>query len=78
MHILHGTYHDTILLTLDVTQRLWTLVVKGALVAPIELPIIKQLAYQGYLLRAKYRDRIPQCLYRRFAIGTKTCVQGTC
>jgi hypothetical protein len=41
-------------------------------------PIIRQVAHQGYLLLAKYRHPISQCLYERFGIGIKTCEQGTC
>ena len=78
MHILHGKYRGSTLLALDVTHRAWTLVGKGTLVAPLKFPIIKQFAHQGYLLLAKYRHPISQCLYQRFGIGIKTCEQGTC
>lgn len=78
MHILHGQYQGKILLALDVTHRAWTLVGKGALVAPLQFPIVKQLAHGCYLLIAKYRHPISQCLYQRFGIGIKTCEQGTC
>ena len=78
MHILHGLYRGKTLLALDVTHRAWSLVGKGALVAPLKLPIIKQLAHQGYLLLAKYRQPISQCLYQRFGIGIQTCDEGTC
>ena len=78
LKILHGQYQGKILFALDVTHRAWTLVGRGAFVAPLQLPIIKQLAHGGYLLLAKYRQPISQCLYRRFGIGLKTCEQGTC
>ena len=78
MHILHGKYQGQTLLALDVTHRAWTLVGKGALVAPLQIPVIKQLAHQGYLLLAKYRHPISECLYQRFGIGIKTCDKGTC
>ena len=78
MKILHGQYQGKILLALDVTHRAWTLVGRGALVAPLKCPIIKQLAHGGYLLLAKYRHPISNCLYQRFGIGIKTCEQGTC
>ena len=78
MSILHGRYRGETLLALDVTHRAWTLVGKGLLVAPLDFPIIRQVAHQGYLLLAKYRHPISQCLYERFGIGIKTCEQGTC
>lgn len=78
MKILHGQYQGKILLGLDVTHRAWTLVGRGALVAPLQFPIIKQLAHGGYLLLAKYRRPISSCLYQRFGIGVVTCEQGTC
>jgi predicted DCC family thiol-disulfide oxidoreductase YuxK len=78
MKILHGQYQGKTLLGLDVTHRAWTLVGRGALVAPLQFPIIKQLAHGGYLLLAKYRHPISNCLYQRFGIGIKTCEQGVC
>ena len=78
MKILHGQYQGKILLGLDVTHRAWTLVGRGALVAPLQLPIIKQFAHGVYLLLAKYRRPISNCLYKRFGIGVVTCEQGTC
>jgi len=78
MKILHGKYQGKTLLALEVTHRAWSIVGKGFLVAPLKLPIIKQIAHQGYLLLAKYRHPISQCLYQRFGIGIKTCDQGTC
>jgi len=78
MHILHGRYRGKTLLALDVTHRAWTLVGKGALVAPLSFPIVRQIAHQGYLILAKYRKPISQCLYQRFGIGLNTCEQGTC
>lgn len=78
MKILHGQYKGKILLGLDVTHRAWTLVGRGLLVAPLQFPIIKQLAHTGYLFLAKYRRPISHCLYQRFGIGVNTCEQGTC
>jgi predicted DCC family thiol-disulfide oxidoreductase YuxK len=78
MKILHGQYQGDILLALDVTHRAWTLVGKGALVAPLKFPIIKQLAHGVYLLMAKYRHPISSFLYKRFGIGLNTCKAGTC
>jgi len=78
MHILHGHYRGETLLALDVTHRAWTLVGKGALVAPLSFPVVRQIAHQGYLLLAKYRQPISQYLYQRFGIGLKPCEQGTC
>jgi predicted DCC family thiol-disulfide oxidoreductase YuxK len=78
MAILHGLYQGKTLLALDVTHRAWTLVGRGALVAPLQFPIIKQIAHRGYLLLAKYRYPISNCLYQRFGIGVKTCDKGTC
>ena len=78
MKILHGQYQGNTLLALDVTHRAWTLVGRGAFVAPLQFPIIKQLAHSGYLLLAKYRKPISSCLYKRFGIGIKTCDKGTC
>ena len=78
MAILHGQYQGKILLGLDVTHRAWTLVGRGALVAPLQFPIIKQLAHGGYLLLAKYRLPISNFLHKRFGIGVATCEQGAC
>ena len=78
MSILHGQYKGKILLGLDVTHRAWTLVGRGALVAPLQFPVIKQLAHGGYLVLAKYRQPISNFLYKRFGIGVNTCDQGTC
>lgn len=78
MKILHGQYQGKTLLALDVTHRAWTLVGRGAFVVPLKLPIIKQLAHAGYLLLAKYRHPISNCLYERFGIGINTCDKGTC
>jgi predicted DCC family thiol-disulfide oxidoreductase YuxK len=78
MRILHGQYQGKTLLALDVTHRAWTLVGRGAFVAPLQIPIIKQVAHWGYLLLAKYRHPISNCLYERFGIGIQTCNKGTC
>lgn len=78
MNILHGEYQAKVLLALDVTHRAWTLVGRGALVTPLQIPIIKQIAHGGYLLLAKYRHPISNFLYERFGIGIKTCEKGTC
>jgi predicted DCC family thiol-disulfide oxidoreductase YuxK len=78
MKVLHGQYQGKTLLALDVTHRAWTLVGRGAFVAPLQFPIIKQVAHRGYLLLAKYRHPISNCLYKRFGIGIKPCNKGTC
>lgn len=78
MKILHGYYQGNTLLALDVTHRAWSLVGKGALVAPLQFPIVKQIAHGGYVLFAKYRIPIANCLYKRFGIGIKRCEKGTC
>jgi len=78
MKILHGQFQGEILLALDVTHRAWTLVGKGALVAPLQWPVIKQLAHGVYLLLAKYRQPISHFMYRRLGIGSNTCEQGAC
>lgn len=78
MKILHGQYQGKILLGLKVTHRAWTLVGRGALVAPLQFPVIKQVAHGSYLLLAKYRQPISTFLYQRFGIGVITCEQGTC
>jgi predicted DCC family thiol-disulfide oxidoreductase YuxK len=78
MKMLHGQFQGKTLLALDVTHRAWTLVGKGALVAPLQFPVIKQLAHWVYLLLAKYRQPISSFIYRRFGIGSNTCEQGVC
>ena len=78
MEILHGQYQGKVLLGLDVTHRAWTLVGLGALVAPLQFPVIKQITHGGYLLLAKYRQPISTFLYQRFGIGVVNCEQGTC
>ena len=78
LQILHAQYQGKLLLALDVTHRAWTLVGRGALVAPLQCPVIKQVAHRGYLVLAKYRYPISNFLYQRFGIGIKTCDQGTC
>lgn len=78
MKILHGHYQGKTLLALEVTHRAWTLVGKGALVAPLQFPGIKQIAHGVYLLLAKYRHPISNYLYKRFGIGIKPCKDGTC
>jgi predicted DCC family thiol-disulfide oxidoreductase YuxK len=78
MEILHGQYQGKILLALDVTHRAWTLVGRGKFVAPLQFPIIKQLAHCGYKLLARYRHPISNSLYQRFGIGIKSCDEGTC
>jgi len=75
---LHGLYQGELLLALDVTHRAWTLVGRGALVAPLQCPVIKQVAHGGYLVLAKYRLPISRFLNQRFGIGINTCDQGTC
>lgn len=78
MDMLHGQYKGKILLALDVTHRAWTLIGRGALVAPLQLPVVKQVAHLGYLFLAKYRQPISNCMYERFGIGIKPCEEGTC
>jgi predicted DCC family thiol-disulfide oxidoreductase YuxK len=78
MNILHGQFQGKILLGLNVSHRAWTLVGKGALVAPLQFPVIKQLSHGVYLLLAKYRHPISSFIYRRFGIGLNSCEQGTC
>jgi len=78
LQILHGEYLGKLLLALDVTHRAWTLVGRGALVAPLQFPVIKQVAHASYLLLAKYRYPISHFLHQRFGIGIKTCDEGTC
>lgn len=82
LKILHGKYQNKRLLALDVTHRAWTLVGRGALVAPLQFPIIKQIAHVGYLLLAKYRRPLSHFIYQRLGIGIyigiKTCNKGTC
>ena len=76
--ILHGEYQGNLLLGLEVTHRAWTLVGKGGLVAPLQWPVIKQVANASYLILAKYRYPISSFIHRRFGIGINTCEQGTC
>lgn len=78
MRILHGQYQGEILLGLAVTHRAWTLVGKGFWVAPLNFPIVKQLAHYIYLLIAKYRLPISHFLHKRFGIGNNTCERGVC
>jgi predicted DCC family thiol-disulfide oxidoreductase YuxK len=78
MKILHGHYQGKTLLALDVTHRAWTLVGKGTVVAPLQFPGVKQIAHGGYLLLAKYRHPVSNCLYKHFGIGIKPCEDGTC
>lgn len=78
LQVLHGIYQGKLLLALDVTHRAWTLVGRGALVAPLQFPVIKQIAHGGYLILAKYRLPISHFLQQRFGIGSKPCAQGTC
>lgn len=78
LEILHGYYQGETLLALDVTHRAWSLVGKGAIVAPLKIPGIRQLAHCGYLLMAKYRRPISNCMYKRFGIGIKSCKDDTC
>jgi predicted DCC family thiol-disulfide oxidoreductase YuxK len=78
MRILHGVYQNQLLLGLNVTHRAWTIVGKGALVAPLQFPIVKHLAHWVYLLVAKYRHPISEFMYRRLGIGATTCELGAC
>lgn len=76
--ILHGEYRGKLLLGLDVTHRAWTLVGKGALVAPLQWPVVKQLSHAGYLILAKYRYPISTFFAKRFGLGMKDCEEGVC
>lgn len=78
MKILHGSYQGKTLLALDVTHRAWTLVGKGMFVAPLQFPVVKQIAHGCYLFLAKYRQPISNFLYQRFGVGIKTCEKDTC
>lgn len=78
MQKLHGEYQGKILVALDVTHRAWTLVGKGYLVAPLQFPLIKQIAHGTYLVVAKYRHPISNFLYQRLGIGSKACIEGVC
>lgn len=78
MKILHGYYQGELLLGLNVTHRAWTLVGKGVFVAPLQFPMIKQLAHLVYLFVAKYRHPISQFMYKRLGIGKAQCNQGVC
>lgn len=78
MKILHGRYRGDYLLGLEVTHRAWTLVGKGFWVAPLDWPIIKQVAHRVYLLIANYRHPISGWLSRTFGIGTEKCKSGVC
>lgn len=78
MAVLHGEYQGKVLLALDVTHRAWSLVGRGAFVAPLQFPVIKQVAHLGYLFMAKYRQPISHFLYKRFGIGANVCDGGTC
>ncbi|GLS89182.1 redox protein [Psychromonas marina] len=78
LKVLHGKYQNKRLLALDVTHRAWTLVGRGAWVAPLQFPVIKQIAHGGYLLLARYRRPISHFIHQRFGIGIKTCNKGTC
>ncbi|WP_328824440.1 thiol-disulfide oxidoreductase DCC family protein [Thalassotalea algicola] len=78
MRILHGYYNGEVLLGLNVTHRAWTLVGKGVYVAPLAMPIFKQIAHICYLVVAKYRKPISQFLYRNFQLGKNTCDKRSC
>lgn len=78
LKILHGKYQGKLLLALDVTHRAWVLVGKGVLVAPLQFPVIKQIAHVVYLLLARYRYPISHFFYQKFGIGMKPCSKGVC
>lgn len=78
MKILHAKYQNEILLALDVTHKAWSLVGKGIWVAPLQVPIIKQIAHGSYLILAKYRHPISQFLNKHLGIGANNCNKGTC
>ncbi len=78
MKMLHGEYQGKILKALDVTHRAWTLVGRGTLVAPLQFPVVKQLAHGVYLILAKYRHPISNFLYQKFGIGSNACIEGVC
>ena len=76
--ILHGEYQGKLLLGLDVTHRAWALVGKGVFVAPLQWPIVKQIAHMSYLVLARYRYPISQFIAKCFKLKTSHCEQGTC
>jgi predicted DCC family thiol-disulfide oxidoreductase YuxK len=78
MKMLHAEYQGKVLLALDVTHRAWTLVGRKTLAAPLQWPIIKQLAHCTYLILAKYRHPISNFLYQRFGVGSNVCIEGVC
>lgn len=78
MQVLHGYYQGQLLLALDVTHRAWQLVGLGFWVAPLQWPVVKSVAHQGYLFVAKYRHPISSFLHRRFGLGQPRCEEGVC
>ena len=78
MKILHGYYRGRVLLGLDVTYCAWNLVGKGRFVAPLKLPIVREVASYTYLLFAKNRHYIATFLYHYFGVGLKNYDKGVC
>lgn len=78
MRILHGRYQGKNLFGLAVTHRAWSLVGKGFWVAPLNWPLVKQLAHLVYLVVAKYRQSISAFLAKHFNIKTMQCTSEVC
>lgn len=78
MKILHATYQDRLLLGLEVTHRAWTTVGKGIWVAPLNWPIIKNIAHLVYLFFAQYRHQISYFLAPKLGISLPSCDTGAC
>lgn len=78
MKVLHGQYQGKLLLGLAVTHQAWTLVGKGALVAPLQFPVIKQIANGAYWVFARYRLPLSRLIAKYFGIGLNTCKKGSC
>lgn len=78
MTILHAQYQGKLLLGLEVTHQAWTTVGKGFWVAPLNWPIIKNIAHICYVFFAKYRHQISQFLAPKLGITLPNCDKGTC
>ncbi|GLP96977.1 thiol-disulfide oxidoreductase DCC family protein [Paraferrimonas sedimenticola] len=78
MRMLHGLYKGEVLTALDVTHKAWQLVGRGFWVAPLQWPVVKQVAHGVYLGFAKYRHPISNFFHKRFGIGKPHCEDGVC
>lgn len=78
LKILHGHYEGKLLLGLEVTHRAWTLVGKGAWVAPLNWPIFKTLFHWVYLVIARYRHPISSIFSKVFRLKANQCDSGVC